>query len=355
MLSVSLLTLGSPEQLTGGYLYHRRIADIAPACKARVRFVSFGPEPFPLPVRQAGAVMRQVAQQDPDVVLLDSIAAGFLAPWLAVQRSAWPLAAILHQPPGGIDHGPLRRAVQAGLDVATYRHVSLLMLASAPLAPALPRWLKRGRQVVVVPPGRDVAPRAAEVGDMRAGRRAAFLCVGNWVERKGLLDLLDAFARLPADAATLHLVGRADAEPGYGARVRARLALPDLEGRVVVHGPVETSTVAGLYRAADGFVLASLREPYGTVYGEAMACGLPVVGWRAGNLPHLARHEQEGLIVEPGDLDGLTGALRRLAYDEDLRQRLGAAALQRAASFPTWEQSAEQLFSLLRGLLRPPG
>ena len=353
MLAVSLLTLGSPEQLTGGYLYHRRMAEIAPAYDAGVRFVSFQPAPFPLPLRQAAAVMRQVAQQDPDVVLVDSIVAGFLAPWLAVRRPAWPLATILHQPPGGIDHGPLQRAVRARLDVATYRRVGLLVLASQPLAEILPGWLTRGRQVVVVPPGRDVAPDAAETGDLRVGRRAAFVCVGNWVDRKGILDLLEAFSRLPEDAATLHLVGREDLEPAYGDRVRARLAHPDLAGRVVVHGPVHPRTVAGLYRAADAFMLASMREPYGTVYGEAMAAGLPVVGWRAGNLPHLARHGEEGLIVDPGDVAGLTAALRRLAYDEELRQRLGTAAQRRAETFPTWGQSAQQLFRVLGALARP--
>lgn len=358
MLSVSLLTLGSPEQLTGGYLYHRRIADLAPAYDANVRFVSFRPAPFPLPAYQAGEVMRQVtqqaAQQDGQVVLVDSIVAAFVAPWLAVHRPAWPLAAILHQPPGGIDAGPARRAVQARFDVATYRQAAVLVLASEPLATMLPRRLTSGRQVVVVPPGRDVAPEAAHVGDLRAGRRAAFLCVGNWVERKGILDLLEAFAPLPAGAATLHLVGREDAEPTYGAGVRARLRQPDLAGRVVVHGPVDQRTVAGLYRAADAFVLASMREPYGTVYGEAMATGLPVVGWRAGNLPHLAGHEREGLIVEPGDLAGLTAALQRLAYDEELRRRLGAAAQRRAESFPTWEQSAQRLFSVLGAMVQPP-
>ena len=81
-----------------------------------------------------------------------------------------------------------------------------------------------------------------------------------------------------------------------------------------------------MYRDADVFVLPSVREPYGTVYGEAMAAGLPVVGWRAGNLPHLASHEREGLLVEPGDVRALTSALRRLTEDEELRTRLGAAA-----------------------------
>ena len=139
--------------------------------------------------------MRQVAQQDPDVVLVDSIVAGYLAPWLAVRRPAWPLAAILHQPPGGIDQGPLQHAVRARLDIATYRRVGLLVLASEALAEMLPHSLTHGRQVVVVPPGRDVAPDAAKTGDLRAGRRAAFVCVGNWAPRKGIRDLLEAFSR----------------------------------------------------------------------------------------------------------------------------------------------------------------
>jgi glycosyltransferase involved in cell wall biosynthesis len=118
--------------------------------------------------------------------------------------------------------------------------------------------------------------------------------------------------------------------------------------RVEYHGRLSREEVAALYRDADVFVLPSLREPYGTVYGEAMATGLPVVGWRAGNLPYLAGHEREGLLAEPGDLAGLVSALRRLAEDEELRTRLGAAARKRAATFPTWEQTAEQFFTAVR-------
>src|SRR5207302_5552651 len=112
----------------------------------------------------------------------------------------------------------------------------------------------------------------------------------------------------------------------YGARVRDRLRQADLAERVVVHGPRSTSEVAAMYAACDAFVLPSLKEPYGTVYGEAMAFGLPVVGWRAGNLPYLASHEREGLLVPTGDVAGLAQALRRLAEDADLRARVGAAA-----------------------------
>src|SRR5260370_25893388 len=79
-----------------------------------------------------------------------------------------------------------------------------------------------------------------------------------------------------------------------------------------------------------------------------MAFGLPVVGWRAGNLPHLAEHEREGLLVEPGDVAALAAALQRLADDAPLRVRLGAAAKERAMARPTWDDVAEMFFNHLR-------
>ena len=198
MLSVSLLTLGSPEQLTGGYLYHRRMADLAPAYDAQVRFVSFAPRRFPLPVGEAPSVIRRAQEPPTGILLLDSICAAYAAPWLATRRPTVPLAAILHQPPGGLDFDGVRRKVQQALDNVAYRRTDLLILASEALRDQLPRQLLRGREVVVVPPGRDVAADARDVGDLRRGRRCAFLSVGNWLPRKGILDLLEAFARLPA-------------------------------------------------------------------------------------------------------------------------------------------------------------
>jgi glycosyltransferase involved in cell wall biosynthesis len=345
ILTVSLVTLGDPGRMTGGYRYHRRMAELAPACGATVRFVSFPDRRFPLPALAGRAVLRETRT---DVLVLDSIAAAFLGPWLR-RRPRTPLVGSLHQPPGGIDHGPLRRGVQAPLDRLAYRHARLLLVASEALGEELSDQGYPRERIRVVPPGRDLpaAPAAPPV-DLRGGRSAALLCVANWVERKGILELLEAVARLPGGLVTLHLAGDDHADPRYGERVRGRLSRPDLAGRVVVHGPLPAERVAALYQGADVFVLPSLREPYGTVWGEAMAAGLPVVGWRAGNLPHLAEDGREGRLVVPGDVAALSGALARLAGDEGLRRRMGAAAGSRAAARPTWSQSAALFFAALR-------
>jgi len=350
ILTVSLVTLGDPGRLTGGYRYHRRMAELAPSCGAAVEFVSFPDRPFPLPALAGRAVLGEAGA---DVLVLDSIVAAYLGPWLP-RRAGPPMVASLHQPPGGIDHGPLRRALQAPLDRLAYRHARLLVVASQALGDEVADQGFPPERIRVVPPGRDLPPPSDHPpADLRRGRRASLLCVANWVERKGILELLEATARLPEPLATLHLAGDDQAAPGYGSRVRARLARPDLATRVVVHGPVAAERVAALYRDADVFVLPSLREPFGTVWGEAMAAGLPVIGWRAGNLPHLAADGREGLLADPGDVAGLAHALRRLAEDEDLRRRLAAAAARRAASRPTWVRSAELFFGALRAALEP--
>jgi glycosyltransferase involved in cell wall biosynthesis len=79
-----------------------------------------------------------------------------------------------------------------------------------------------------------------------------------------------------------------------------------------------------------------------------MDAGLPVIGWRSGNLPHLIDDGQQGILITPGDTSALTAALHRLAEDEPERCRMGAAAGRRALSLPTWEQSAQQFFAILR-------
>jgi glycosyltransferase involved in cell wall biosynthesis len=346
-LTISLVTLGDPGRVTGGYLYHRRVADAAPDHGAEVRFASVPDRPFPL---AAATVPRRLSAAPPaDVLVLDSIAAAPVAPWLATRRGGPPVVGSLHQPPGGIDHGPGRRWLQARLDLLAYRRARLLVVASDDLADQVAKAGVPRRLLRVVPPGCDVGPvPPGPAPDLRRGRRIALLSAGNWVARKGALELLEAFAPLRGELATLHLVGDPEAEPAYGRRVRERLARSDLAGRVVVHGVVPSDGMAALYAAADVFALASTREPFGTVYAEAMAAGLPVVGWRAGNLPHLAGSGHEGLHVPVGDVPGLSAALRRLADDEGLRRRLAEGARRRAQSFPTWAESTARFFAVVR-------
>jgi glycosyltransferase involved in cell wall biosynthesis len=353
---VTLLTVGDPDRVTGGYLFHRRIADRAPTYGADFRFVSIPDLPLPWATAAGPAWLLAPQTRSTDVLVLDSIAATAAAPWLGGVRA--PIVGMLHQPPGGIDAHQVQRRFRMPFDRWAYQFCEILMVASDWLAAELVAAGLPGDRIRVVAPGKDldVAASGSTGADdvrgidrarLRRDRLMAAVCVANWLPRKGILELLEAVAGLPDGDVTLHLVGDTNTSGGYPGRVRERIERADLRDRVVVHGLIGPAAVHRMYLTADAFVLPSFEEPYGTVWGEAMAAGLPVVGWQAGNLPFLADHDKDALLVSAGDVPALASAIERLAHDPALRERLGRAAQIRAAARPTWDETAARFFAFI--------
>jgi glycosyltransferase involved in cell wall biosynthesis len=332
VLRVRLLTRGSPTALTGGHLYHQRMVELAPRHDAALQ------------IDQAS--VWSALPRDVDVVALDSITAWRLA--RPRRHGGPPVVAVVHQPTGGVDGGLLRRRLQGVLDRSAYRRCAALIVAGPAVATDLvERHGLPADRVHVVEPGCDLPP-GRPTADLRQGRRIAVVCVANWYPNKGLLDLLDAVAALPADHVTLHLAGRDDVDVDHADRVRTRLAADELAGRVVVHGPLDAQRVADLYAGADVFVLPSRHETYSTVLAEALAAGLPVVASKAPHAEQVVTDGVEALLVPPGDHAGLAGALTSLATDELRRATLAAAARRRGASLPRWSDTAAAFFAVLR-------
>lgn len=342
------MTLGDPNRRTGGYRYHRMMAAAAADHRAEMRFASVPALAWPMAAAAAARTLR-AAETDCDAILLDSIATAFAAPWIARVRT--PVIAVVHQPAGGLRGGRVRRGARRRLDGIGYRAVVGVIAAGESLVRDLRGVGVPADRIVLVSPGCDVPDVGGPPLDLRRGRRVSVLCVANWTRPKGILELVEAFATLPGDAATLWLVGAPDADPSYGLRVRRRIAAPDLRDRVVVRGSVPIEDVGRFYRSADVFALCSFVDAYGTAWAEAMAAGLPVVGWRAGNLPWLAEHGREALMAEPGDVTGLASALRAVSTEERLREGLAEGARRRAQTLPTWRASADRFFAAVRELL----
>jgi glycosyltransferase involved in cell wall biosynthesis len=96
-----------------------------------------------------------------------------------------------------------------------------------------------------------------------------------------------------------------------------------LQSSVILAG--HHSDMPGIYAAIDIFVLPSLNEGLPMTILEAMAASKPVIATRVGAIPSVIKEGETGLLVDPGDADGLRDALARLLSDSDLCQRLGAA------------------------------
>jgi glycosyltransferase involved in cell wall biosynthesis len=171
-----------------------------------------------------------------------------------------------------------------------------------------------GVRATVVSPGVTALPARP-----RPGRY--LLYVGAREPRKGLDVLADAHARARAQGLDAELV-----LVGDGAR------------------RVDDAELAALYAGALAVVQPSYLEGFGLPPLEAAAHGTPAV---VSDLPCFAETLGDAALrVAPGDAGALAQALLRIAGDDELRARLGAAARERAAAY-TWERSASALHALL--------
>lgn len=158
--------------------------------------------------------------------------------------------------------------------------------------------------------------------------------VGRISPWKGQHIFLEAFARAFRDSdARARVVGAPlFGEEDYDASLRTLVDKLDIASRVEFTGFREN--VQAELAQFDILVHASvIAEPFGQVVLEGMAAGLPVIATSAGGPAEIIDPERNGVLVRPGDTDALADALRRLATDAGLRDRLGEAAVERAHDF----------------------
>ncbi|CAA9451609.1 MAG: hypothetical protein AVDCRST_MAG02-1110 [uncultured Rubrobacteraceae bacterium] len=342
-MRVAFITVGDTDRLTGGYLYNRRVLEGLEEKDVKMEaFVPCGA----VPGDQAAAAPAFGDGFDPDrfdAVVLDALARIVAAPHLDRWRSGRPVVALVHELPGVAEPSaadrerPFERALlRSDRLVAVSRHGRGVLLGKG-VAP----W-----RVHVVPPGFDGLGRRPE-GKPRDGEALRVLCVAQWIPRKGVLDLVRAWKSEGRPGAVLDLVGETDADAGYAAKVREAASE---DPAILVHGPVDDATLACLYASADAFALPSRYEGYGIVYAEALSFGLPVVACPVGPVPEVVGGEA-ALLVPPGDVDALSGALNRVLSDAGLRRKMSAAALRRVAGLPRWGDTVEGFLTVLRDLV----
>ncbi len=173
------------------------------------------------------------------------------------------------------------------------------------------------------------------------------LALGRLHYSKGYDDLLNALHRLTAGGVDwrLTLIGEGPERDALTQQID-ELALGE---RVTLTGSLGEDQIIGHMREADVFVLSSHAEPLGVVTMEAMSMGLASVATDAGGVREIMTHERDGLLVPPKDPAALAEALRRLAEDEALRQRLAAAGRRTVVERFDSRHSAGKLFERLTG------
>lgn len=178
-----------------------------------------------------------------------------------------------------------------------------------------------------------------------------FIAVGTIEERKGQHLIVEAMGQLHDAGMACHVIF-----------VGAPLAAADqqrIDGALARHPAIaerchfvgRQSEVAPLLRSADCLLLPSSWEGFPRTVAEAMACGLPVIATRVGELPTMVHNGVEGLLIPAGDVSTLAAAMQELTGRAD-RQAMGQRARQQASHWSTATHVAS-IASLYTAVLTP--
>jgi len=239
--------------------------------------------------------------------------------------------------------------LESGLLAIASLLASTIAVNSRFTASLLPPHL--GKRTGILYPGvdPDIAGQVS-VDSRRRDKAKTILFVGRLVWRKGADDLIRAFSRLDGTVGEVRLEVVGDGPEMDHLRGLAR----DLgvEDRARFFGTLTGRALYERFASADVFAMPSKTtredvEGFGTVFLEAGLFGKPSVGTNSGGIPEAIVDGVTGIVVQEGDLDALTEALREMVSDDEKSRTIGNNAQRLVSSKFTWDASCAALARLL--------
>jgi len=337
-VTLALIVPGPIDQLTGGYLFARHVADGLDRRGQKVDIVELAGQFPDADAKARTEATRALAQLDADAsAVIDGLALAGFEGCLGREAARLRLVAWVHHPlaaESGLSAQEQARfrAIEAGL-LPFFRGVICPSRATARAVAAY--GVDPGR-IAIAPPGTakpaTVGKRDASAGPLR------LLSVATLTPRKGHLVLIEALAKLRREDWHLQCIGSLSRDPAYVAVLRQAIATHGLDDRITLVDEMAPESLGAAYDAADLFVLPSFYEGYGMAFAEAMAHGLPIVATRGGAIPETVP-VSAGVLVEPGDVAALATALAQLLDRRDVLAHLARGAAQAGAALPDWNQA----------------
>ena len=148
--------------------------------------------------------------------------------------------------------------------------------------------------------------------------------VGEIGQRKGTFNLIKAFANLPEhlkDSTELFIAGKGEID-----RAKSLAQSLNVSNQITFLGLIDAQRRDLLLEEADICILPTYNEGLPLALLEAMSWALPVITTPVSGIPDVVHHHQNGLLVEPGNIQQLSDAIQLYIENKDLRLSLGQAA-----------------------------
>jgi glycosyltransferase involved in cell wall biosynthesis len=359
-MRIGLIIYGDLHQVSGGYIYDRKLVEHLRDQGDRVDVISLPWRPYAhhMVDNFSQAVRHRLVRATLDVLLEDELnhpSLFWLNRWLS-RRASYPIISIVHHLRSSENRPAWQNRIYQSIERWFLLSVNGFVFNSETTAAVVTRVTRCPKPAVVARPGGDrLAPRIdpSEIMTRAHGiTPLRVLFVGNVIPRKNLEILVAALARLPRETWRLEVIGDVTTEPTYVNRIRSEIDRAELTRQIIFLGCCSDRDLASRFAESHVLAVPSSYEGFGIVYLEAMGFGVPVIASRDGAAHEILTHGQNGFLLPPGDTAGLARFLQEMHQNRQALAQMSLAAFDTYRKHPSWAACGERIRDFLLSMIR---
>jgi glycosyltransferase involved in cell wall biosynthesis len=384
-MHIILVIYGGLDQVTGGYLYDRKVVSFLRAKGIEVEVASLPSRPYMCAALQGlTAQVRSLIKSrggkkhDRPLVVIDELThPSLLIPLLFRSGTLGHVVVLVHHLRCDERRGPIGRLISGLIERLLLNRSAHIIVNSSITEISVRKRLRREIPLFVCRPGCDTLPQpldtAEGIGMRHSEEGVRLLTVGNIIPRKGHMALIRGLRPLRHMKWRLTIVGKDEPESRYSKRLHALIDAEDMGCRVSFAGTVDDRELVRLYSSADIFLFPSSHEGYGIALAEALRFGLPFIASDSGGVREIVGMEGQsdldaadedaeeggrrakgvrrcrgGFLTEQDHTEAFGLCLRRLIEDSELRKNLSAEATERSRELPSWDDTGACFYRALQ-------
>ena len=359
-MRIGLIIYGGLHQVSGGYIYDRKLVE-------HLRSQGDWVEVISLPWRGYGyhlldnlspTLCGRLERAALDILLEDELNHPSLF-WLNRRlrgRVSYPIVSIVHHLRSSENRPAWQNRVYQSIERRFLLSVDGFVFNSETTATVVARVTGCPKPGVVARPGGDrlvhrtdpseIMKRADDVTPLRV------LFVGNVIPRKNLEILVAALTRLPKETWRLEVIGDTTTDSAYVNRIQNRINQAGLTSQIMFSGSCSDRDLASRFSESHVLAVPSSYEGFGIVYLEAMGFGVPVIASRDGAAHEIITHGQNGFLLPSGDTAGLARCLGEMHKNRQLLAQMSLAAFDTYHRHPSWSACGERIRDFLLSVIR---
>ena len=342
---IHFIVPGDIDQLTGGFIYAKRIINELRLIGRNVILHELSGE-LPNEDTPAKISAKMILDQvsDNDIVIIDWLGIIAFEKVLEIHHLRVIFIALIHNPVH-IDSLSFRKINFEAFEIKFLSMFQQVIVTSEYTAELLRKYTKE-LEINTVNPGIDIPAKINDSYISNSKHTIKILSVGSLIPRKGIVVLIEALSQLKEIKWELICVGNVNRNKEYVENIKMKISSFNLIDRIKFTGNVSPQKLSKLFQSSDIFVLPSYFESYGMVLAEAMIYSLPIITTNAGAIPYTVS-TNSAILIKPGSVNEMVEALYKLMTDIEFRKDLAKKSKKAGKQLLTWSDATKKFDSIV--------